>query len=123
MSFSVDMGPAGIVAFAIAAMLLGIGSQALGEGPVPHEWLVAAAGALVGGLLTSEWLALGRTIAPVWDGVAVVPALAGGLCMTGVANVAWRTVHHGLAARTAARHGVVPAGLVAKADPTPEPAR
>jgi ABC-type uncharacterized transport system permease subunit len=118
---AIEMGPLGISALVIGAMLLGVGSQALGEGPVSHEWLVTAAGALVGGLVGSEWLFGWQAIRPVWDGVAVVPAMFVGLFAAGATNVLFRTVHHDLAARAAALRERMPSSLPAVREPNARP--
>jgi hypothetical protein len=124
MTTAIDIGPAGILALVLGALLLGYGSQALGEGPVRHEWLVATAGALIGGLAGSELLNATPLIRPVWDGIAVVPALLGAMLMSGVASVGYRTVHNDLAARATSLRDRLPASLpVQRADGAPEPVR
>jgi len=38
-------------------------------------------GAFVGGVIGSEWITTMATPGPVWDGIALIPALVGGAMM------------------------------------------
>ena len=84
MEFSIELGIAGGVAIIIGALVFGIAAQLIGETRTGFEWLVDSIAVGVGALVASEFLVAWRTFEPVWDGLAVVPALIGGL-VVGVA--------------------------------------
>jgi hypothetical protein len=90
-----DVGPSALIALVLGSMLIGVASEALGEGPVRHEWIITG----VGAFLVALMLGGAATVAPAFDGLAVVPALLGGLVGAGVTNVAFRSLSYELAAR------------------------
>jgi hypothetical protein len=68
------------------SMLVGVAIQL--DRPVPgapYRWLLTSAGALVGAFLASEWLF--ATTQPVLGGVALWPALLGGLVVAILVDV------------------------------------
>lgn len=53
---------------------------------VPYRWVLASIGAFVGAYVASEWLF--ATAEPVWEGLALWPALICGLVVAIVVDVA-----------------------------------
>jgi uncharacterized membrane protein YeaQ/YmgE (transglycosylase-associated protein family) len=79
MDFAIAIGIGGLVLLIVGALVVGGIAQFLGDVETGYEWVFTAAGAFVGGLAASEWILGLRTTEPVWDGLALVPALLGGL--------------------------------------------
>lgn len=79
MEFSIELGLAGGAAIIIGALVFGVVAQFVGETRTGFEWLVDSIAAGFGALVASEFLVSWRTLEPVWDGLALAPALIGGL--------------------------------------------
>jgi uncharacterized membrane protein YeaQ/YmgE (transglycosylase-associated protein family) len=79
MEFTIVLGLAGWVALIAAAVLFGGIAQFIGETRTGYEWLVDGIAFVVGAIVASEFLIAWQTFAPVWDGLALVPAVIGGL--------------------------------------------
>ncbi len=90
MDFGVSIGIGGLTVLVIGAIVLGLGTYLIGEVDSPYQWLVTGVAAFVGGFIASEWIVGFRTFEPVWDGLALLPALAGGLIVGGVFDVGMR---------------------------------
>jgi hypothetical protein len=54
------------------------------------EWLVDAIAAGVGAIVASEFIVAWQAYGPMFDGLAIVPALAGGLVVGTIVEVATR---------------------------------
>jgi uncharacterized membrane protein YeaQ/YmgE (transglycosylase-associated protein family) len=72
------------------ALVFGVVAQFLGETRTGFEWLVDAIGFGIGALVASEFIVAWQTFEPVWDGLAIVPALIGGLVLGIVVEIATR---------------------------------
>ena len=79
----------------MAAVLFGLAAQLIGEARSGYEWLVDAIAFGIGALVASEFIVEARTFEPVWEGLALVPALVGGLVVGGVVEVATRMLTGG----------------------------
>ena len=79
MEIAVALGLGGWILLIVGALVFGAIAQFVGETRTDFEWVPAALAAAVGGLAASEFLVAWRTVEPVWDGLALVPALIGGL--------------------------------------------
>lgn len=90
MEFSIALGFLGWLALAVGALLFGVIAQSLGETRTGYEWLVDSIGAGVGALVASEFIVAWQTFEPVWDGLALVPAVLGGLVVGVIVEVATR---------------------------------
>ena len=90
MDFAVVMGVWGAVLLIVGALVIGVASQFIGEVKTPYHWIIVSIAALIGGLLCSEFVTDWRTFEPVWEGLAFVPALIGGLVFGVVADVVAR---------------------------------
>ena len=65
-------------------------AQVVGETRTGYEWLVDGIAAGIGALFASEFIMAWRTFDPVVDGLAIVPALLGGLAVGLVVEIATR---------------------------------
>jgi hypothetical protein len=77
--FNISLGIGGWALVIGAALLFGIVLQFIGEVRFPYEWVVTAIAALMGAVVVSEFFVDLRGFAPVWDGLAIVPAAIGGV--------------------------------------------
>jgi hypothetical protein len=75
---SFDITALGIVALALLSVLYGLALTFIGEVRVGYEWLITSLAAFIGGFVASEYLAV-QSFEPVWEGIALVPAIVGGL--------------------------------------------
>ncbi len=85
------------------AVVVGVAIRLVRDVPdAPYRWILTSLGAFVGALMASEWLF--PTTEPIWAGVALWPALIGGLVVAILVDVATvlmlEGVRHG-----APRHG------------------
>lgn len=79
MEFSISLELGGAVLLIVAAIVFGAVAQFIGETRTGFEWLVDGIAFGVGALVASEFVTSWRTFEPVWNGLAIVPALIGGL--------------------------------------------
>lgn len=77
MDLSFDITALGLVAIAAASVLYGLALAVVGDGGVGYEWLLTAIATFVGAFIGSEYLGL-TSYAPIWEGIALVPAVLGG---------------------------------------------
>jgi hypothetical protein len=93
MELAVSIGLGGWVLLVVGAVLVGFVTQLIGEATLDYEWVATSIGAFVGAIVASEFVVGWRTFGFIADGVAVVPALVGGVIVAGlVAIVARMTV-------------------------------
>jgi uncharacterized membrane protein YeaQ/YmgE (transglycosylase-associated protein family) len=90
MELSVALGLGGWIAVIVGAIVIGLVAQFVGETETGFEWLAVAIGAVVGAIVASEFIVGLREYGPVWDGLAMVPALVGGVVVGLVVDVATR---------------------------------
>jgi len=90
MEFAITLGIGGWALLIVGALVFGVVAQFIGETKTGFEWLVDAIGAGIGALVASEFIVAWQTFGPVWDGLAIVPALIGGLVVGLVVEVATR---------------------------------
>jgi uncharacterized membrane protein YeaQ/YmgE (transglycosylase-associated protein family) len=100
MDFTVNMEVAGGLLVIAAAILFGVIAQFIGEPRTGFEWLIDAIAFGVGAVVASEFVTAWSTVEPVWQGVALAPALIGGLVVGLVVELATRyltggSYHHG----------------------------
>jgi len=79
MEFAITLGVAGWLVLLAGALLFGVVAQFIGETRTGFEWLVDGVAAALGAVIASEFIISTRTFEPVWDGLAIVPAIIGGL--------------------------------------------
>jgi uncharacterized membrane protein YeaQ/YmgE (transglycosylase-associated protein family) len=90
MEFVITLGVGGWALLIVGALAFGVVAQFVGETKTGYEWLVVAIGAGIGALVASEFIVAWQTFEPVWDGLAIVPALIGGLVLGTVVEIATR---------------------------------
>jgi uncharacterized membrane protein YeaQ/YmgE (transglycosylase-associated protein family) len=90
MEFAIGLGLGGWIVLIVGALVFGGVAQVIGETRTGFEWLVDAIAAGVGALVASEFIVAWRTFEPTWDGLALVPALLGGVVVGLVVEVATR---------------------------------
>jgi uncharacterized membrane protein YeaQ/YmgE (transglycosylase-associated protein family) len=95
MEFAVVLGIGGGLVLIAGAIIFGVVAQFIGETRTGYEWLVDAVAAGIGALVASEFIIGWQAFAPVFDGLALVPALVGGLVLGVVVEVATRFVTGG----------------------------
>lgn len=78
----------------LAALVLGVLVQMYLQPKTPYEWLITAAGAGIGAWLASEitWAQWFTNVGPTWEGLAIIPAVIGGLILGAVFEFVARSV-------------------------------
>lgn len=90
MELAINLGVGGWLVLLAGALLFGVVAQFIGETRTGYEWLVDAIAAAIGAVIASEFVISWRTFEPVWDGLAIVPALIGGLVLGLIVELATR---------------------------------
>jgi uncharacterized membrane protein YeaQ/YmgE (transglycosylase-associated protein family) len=90
MEFVIALGFGGWALLIVGAVIFGVVAQFIGQTRTGFEWVVAGIAAGFGALFASEFIVAWQTFEPVWDGLALVPALLGGLVLGIVVEVATR---------------------------------
>lgn len=90
MEFAITLGVAGWIVLILGALAFGVIAQIVGETRTDYEWLLDMVGFGIGALVASEFIVAWQAFQPAWDGLALVPALAGGLVVGLVIEVATR---------------------------------
>ena len=103
MELAFNLNLLGWIIAIVGAALFGVAMQAIGEPSSDSEWLLDGVAAFGGAIVASEFVIAWQALGPVVDGLALVPALVGGLVVGGVVTVAARIVggtlgHSGAAA-------------------------
>ena len=81
MELAITLGLGGWLVVFAGALLFGVVAQFIGEARTGLEWLVDGIAVALGAVVASEFIISLRTFEPVWDGLAIVPALIGGLAV------------------------------------------
>jgi uncharacterized membrane protein YeaQ/YmgE (transglycosylase-associated protein family) len=90
MDLAITLGLGGWLVLLAGALLFGVIAQFIGDVRTGYEWLFDSAAAALGAVIASEFVISLRTFEPVWDGLAIVPALIGGLALGIVVELATR---------------------------------
>ena len=90
MELTIELGLGGGIVLIVGALVFGVVAQFIGETRTGYEWLIDAIAAAIGALVASEFIVGWQAFEPVWDGLALVPALIGGLVAGLVVEVATR---------------------------------
>lgn len=99
---SINMTAWGAVLLVVGALVIGLAAQFIGDVRTNFHWVIVAIFALVGGLVASEFIVDWRAFAPVWEGLALIPAVIGGLVLGIVADIFTRYATGGSYLGTAA---------------------
>lgn len=95
MELAVTLGIGGALALIVGAIVFGVVAQFVGETRTGYEWFVDAVGVGIGALVASEFIIGWQAFEPVFDGLALVPALIGGLVVGLIVEVTTRLVTGG----------------------------
>jgi len=95
MELAINLGVGGWLVLLAGALLFGVIAQFIGETRTGYEWLVDGVAAALGAVIASEFIIAARTWEPVWDNLAIVPAIIGGLVLGIVVEIATRYVTGG----------------------------
>ena len=87
MELAFTLGVAGWIIAIAGAVVFGVIMQLIGEPASDSEWLLDGVAAFVGAIVASEFIVALQAFGPVVDGLALVPALAGGLIVGGVVTL------------------------------------
>lgn len=90
MELAITLGLGGSFLLVAGALLFGVVAQFIGEARTGYEWLVDAIAAGIGALIGSEFIIAMQAYGPVWDGLALVPALVGGFIVGVIVELATR---------------------------------
>jgi uncharacterized membrane protein YeaQ/YmgE (transglycosylase-associated protein family) len=90
MEFSFTIGMWAVIALMVGSVVLGVAIQMFGNPGFGYEWLITAIGAVIGGFVASEFIVGFRTWEPLFDGMAIIPALVGAIVVGGVMAIAVR---------------------------------
>lgn len=81
MEFTFSMGFWGAALLIVASSVFGVGVFLFGRPEHDFEWLFTSLAAFVGAFVASEFIVGFRTWEPVVDGMALFPALIGGVVL------------------------------------------
>ena len=84
MDFAYDIGVWAIIGLIVLATVFGIAVHLVGTPSFRYEWLLTTLAAIVGGFVASEFVVGFRGFEPVYDGLAVIPAIVGGVLLGAV---------------------------------------
>jgi uncharacterized membrane protein YeaQ/YmgE (transglycosylase-associated protein family) len=87
---AITLGLGGWAVLIVGSLIFGGLAQMLGEPRAGYEWLVDAIAAGIGALVASEFIVAWQALGPVFDGLALGPALVGGLVVGIVVELATR---------------------------------
>jgi uncharacterized membrane protein YeaQ/YmgE (transglycosylase-associated protein family) len=90
MELAISLGVVGWLVVIVGAVVFGVVAQFVGEPKTGYEWLVDGVAAALGAVIASEFIVSLRVFEPVWDGLAIVPALIGGLALGLLVEIATR---------------------------------
>ncbi len=81
MEFGISLAIGGWILLIAASIVFGVVAQFVGETRTGFEWLIDAIAFGVGALIASEFIVAWQSFGPMFDGLAIVPALIGGLVL------------------------------------------
>ena len=90
MELTIALGWGGWIALVIGALIFGLVAQFVGTPKTGYEWLVDAVGAGIGAIVASEFIIAWQAFEPVWDGLALIPAVIGGIVLGVIVEVVTR---------------------------------
>lgn len=95
MEFTTDIGIYAAISLALGALVLGVVLQWIGDVRFGFEWVITAVAAFAGGFVCAEFITAFNTVEPIWDGMALVPAIGGLLIVGVVVDAIIRLATHG----------------------------
>ncbi len=95
MELAITLGLGGWVLLILASVVFGAIAQYIGETRTGWEGAIDALAFGIGALIGSEFIVATQATGPMWDGLAVVPALVGGLIVGLIVELSTRYATHG----------------------------
>ncbi|HLA17468.1 MAG TPA: hypothetical protein VJZ72_11260 [Candidatus Limnocylindrales bacterium] len=95
MEFVIDMQAPAWALVIGGGLVFGVIAQFVGRTETGWEWLIDGIGFVVGAVVASELIIAFQTVEPMWEGLALVPALIGGIVVGLLVDVATRYVTGG----------------------------
>jgi uncharacterized membrane protein YeaQ/YmgE (transglycosylase-associated protein family) len=95
MELAINLGVGAWALVVIAAVAFGLVAQFIGEARTGFEWFVDALAFGIGAVAASEFIIAWQAVGPMWDEMALVPALGGGLVLGIVVELITRMVTGG----------------------------
>ena len=95
MELAITLGLGGWILLIAASLVFGAIAQYVGETRTGWEGAVDAVAFGIGALIGSEFIVAMQAYGPVWDGLALVPALVGGLIVGLIVELSTRYVTGG----------------------------
>jgi uncharacterized membrane protein YeaQ/YmgE (transglycosylase-associated protein family) len=95
MEWTIALGLGGWIVLVAGALLFGAAMQLIGDTRTGFEWVIDAIAAGIGALVASEFITAFQETGPVFDGLALVPALIGGLVVGLIVEVITRYLSGG----------------------------
>jgi hypothetical protein len=93
--FAITIDTGGWILLIVASIVFGAVAQFVGDTRAVYEWFVDAIAFAFGAIVASEFIVALQTVEPVWGGIAILPALVGGLIVGLVVEVATRAMTGG----------------------------
>lgn len=93
--WNVGMSGSAVALLFVAAIVIGVIVQNIGQASFDYEWSLTGVAALIGGWLGSEAFGDASTWGPEWEGMYLVPALIGASALAGLLAVAIRYINGG----------------------------
>ena len=90
MELAITLGLGGWILLILGAVVFGVVAQFIGETKTGFQWLVDSIAAGLGAIIASEFIVGLQAYGPVWDGLALVPALVGGVVLGGIVELSTR---------------------------------
>jgi uncharacterized membrane protein YeaQ/YmgE (transglycosylase-associated protein family) len=90
MDLSISLGLLGWGVVVVGALAFGVGAQFVGQTRTDYEWLIDAVAAFAGALIASEFVVAWRGFEPVFEGLALIPAVAGAIVLGGIVDLLTR---------------------------------
>ena len=75
-----------MIALLVAAVIVGVVAQFIGEHRRNWEWLAAGVAALVGGYLAGQYIGPATSLGWQWEGLWIVPALIGAVVLAAIVD-------------------------------------
>ena len=95
MELAITLGLGGWVLLILSSLVFGAIAQYIGETRTGWEGALDALAFGIGALIGSEFIVATQAYGPVWDGLALVPALVGGLLVGLIVELSTRYATHG----------------------------
>ena len=76
-----------MIALLVAAVIVGVAGQYIGEHRRSWEWLAAGVAALIGGYPASQYIGPAASFGWQWEGLWIIPAAIGAVVLAAIVGV------------------------------------